>query len=116
MQDSNDLRLVFEKYNSNGDGKISSSDLGSMLQSLGHPASADEVESMMRAADLDGDGYISLEDFLSVTMEDTDPGACMEDLRSAFAIFDQDRNGLIYAEELHRFLGGNGGECFIGRL
>ncbi|RWR94123.1 putative calcium-binding protein CML25 [Cinnamomum micranthum f. kanehirae] len=105
IQDPNDLRMVFEKVDSDGDGKISSSELGSMLQSLGRQGSAEEVELMMRAVDLDGDGCISLGEFLSVTTRERDPGSCLEDLKGAFGVFDRDRNGLISAEELHRVLG-----------
>ncbi|XXG84169.1 hypothetical protein AAC387_Pa10g1745 [Persea americana] len=105
IQDPNDLRMVFEKFDSDGDGKISSSELRSMRQSRGAQGSAEEVELMMRAVDLDGEGSISLEEFSSVTTKERDPGSCLEDLRGAFGVFDRDRNGLISAEELHRVLG-----------
>ncbi|XXG54210.1 hypothetical protein AAC387_Pa03g2154 [Persea americana] len=104
IQDSNDLRLVFNKYDANGDGKISSSELGSMLKCLGHLGSTEEVEAMMSAADLDGDGFISLEEFMSVNTTETDSNKCLEDLRNAFTLYDRDKNGLISAEELHHVL------------
>ncbi|XP_058079572.1 polcalcin Cup a 4-like [Magnolia sinica] len=108
IQDSNDLRNVFDRYDTNGDGKISSSELESMLKCLGNPGSEEEVESMMRAADLDGDGYISLEEFISVNKMETDSAKCVEDLRNAFTVFDRDQNGLISPEELHHVLRGMG--------
>ncbi|KAJ8619554.1 hypothetical protein MRB53_028083 [Persea americana] len=114
IQDPDDLRSVFNKFDANGDGKISSSELESMLNCLGNLGSAQEAESMMQAADLDGDGYISLEEFLSVNTMDMDSGSCMEDLRSAFAVFDRDRNGLISAEELQHVLGAMGEKTSVG--
>ncbi|XP_058082253.1 polcalcin Cup a 4-like [Magnolia sinica] len=104
IQDSNDLRQVFDKYDANGDGKISSSELQAMLRCLGSPGTDEEVESMMQAADLNMDGYISLEEFISVNTMETDSAKCIEDLRNAFTVFDRDNNGLISAEELHGVL------------
>ncbi|XP_058077215.1 probable calcium-binding protein CML23 [Magnolia sinica] len=101
---SGDLRLVFDKYDSNGDGKISSAELESMLRSFGSSDPVEEAESMVRAADLDGDGYISLEEFLSVNVAEKDSSKCLEDLRNAFDLFDHDKNGLISAEELHHVM------------
>ncbi|RWR94683.1 putative calcium-binding protein CML25 [Cinnamomum micranthum f. kanehirae] len=114
IQDPDDLRSVFNKFDANGDGKISSSELESMLNCFGNLGSAQEAESMMQAADLDGDGYISLEEFLSVNTMEMDSGSCMEDLRSAFEVFDQDRNGLISAEELQHVLGAMGEKASLG--
>lgn len=59
---------------------------------------------MMSAADLDGDGFISLEEFMSVNTMEKDSSQCIEDLRNAFTLYDRDNNGLISAEELHHVL------------
>lgn len=86
-----------------------------MLSCLGNTlVSAEEAALMMTEADLDGDGYISLEEFLSVNTMGVDSVSCMEDLRSAFAVFDRDRNGLISAEELQHVLGAMGEKASLG--
>ncbi|XP_072960256.1 probable calcium-binding protein CML15 [Typha angustifolia] len=104
-QDSEEeMERVFNKFDSNGDGRISRSELSAIFESLGKPATEEEVERMMREADADGDGFISLEEFA-----DLNAGAAGEkDLRDAFSVFDLDRNGSISADELARVLRGLG--------
>ncbi|XP_068663741.1 probable calcium-binding protein CML10 [Aristolochia californica] len=104
VHNSDDLRHVFDKFDANGDGKISLSELDAMLRCLGCQGTPDEAEAMMQAADLDGDGFISLDEFISVNKSETDSVKCMEDLRNAFTVFDRDKNGVITAEELYHVL------------
>uniref|UniRef100_A0A7N0TGN9 EF-hand domain-containing protein n=1 Tax=Kalanchoe fedtschenkoi TaxID=63787 RepID=A0A7N0TGN9_KALFE len=62
-----ELRQVFERFDVNGDGKISSSELGAMITSLGQTATEEEIQRMIIEADKDGDGFISLEEFIRST-------------------------------------------------
>ncbi|XP_020571276.1 probable calcium-binding protein CML10 [Phalaenopsis equestris] len=103
-----ELERVFRKFDSNGDGKISSSELGAIFESLGHPASDEELAGMMNEVDADGDGFISLEEFVDLNTSEIDSTAALEDLRHAFSVFDLDRNGSISAEELARVMRGLG--------
>nr|QVG59416.1 polcalcin isoform 2 [Artemisia sieversiana] len=61
-QDLNDRERIFKRFDTNGDGKISSSELGDALKTLGSVTS-DEVFRMMAEIDTDGDGFISFEEF-----------------------------------------------------
>ncbi|RZS24592.1 hypothetical protein BHM03_00057677 [Ensete ventricosum] len=104
--DPGDLERVFNKFDANGDGKISSAELAAVVEILsGQPPSEEELGRMMREADVDGDGFISFAEFVDLN---TAPAALEEDLRLAFAVFDLDRSGSISADELAHILGGIG--------
>nr|XP_043635053.1 polcalcin Syr v 3-like [Erigeron canadensis] len=62
-EDQGDLERIFKKFDINGDGKISSSELGEALKMLGS-VSPEEVQRMMEEIDTDGDGYISYEEYI----------------------------------------------------
>ncbi|KAL9263120.1 Polcalcin Che a 3-like protein [Drosera capensis] len=61
-QDVADRERIFKRFDANGDGKISSTELGDALKSLGS-VTTDEVYKMMIEIDIDGDGFISFEEF-----------------------------------------------------
>ncbi|CAH1413453.1 unnamed protein product [Lactuca virosa] len=60
--DKAECERIFGKFDANGDGKISSAELGESLKTLGS-VSAEEVKTMMDELDTDGDGFISKEEF-----------------------------------------------------
>eukprot|EP00980_Cylindrotheca_fusiformis_P029998 scaffold24173_cov162-Cylindrotheca_fusiformis.AAC.5 len=55
---------VFKKYDSDGSGEICAAELGEMLESLDVDASAEEADALFRYLDSDGNGAISLDEFL----------------------------------------------------
>jgi len=61
-QDVSDRERIFKRFDANGDGKISSAELGEALKTLGS-VTGDEVKRMMEEIDTDGDGFISYDEF-----------------------------------------------------
>ncbi|KAK9271521.1 hypothetical protein L1049_001881 [Liquidambar formosana] len=53
---------IFKRFDANGDGQISASELADALKTLGS-VSTDEVKRMMAEIDTDGDGFISFKEF-----------------------------------------------------
>ncbi|KAL4348387.1 hypothetical protein GQ457_17G014480 [Hibiscus cannabinus] len=108
-----ELEQVFKKFDANGDGKISSSELGSIMGSLGQQLSDEELQKMVKEVDADGDGFIDFQEFVELNTKGVDSNEALENLKEAFSVYDLDGNGSISAEELHQVLQSLGDECSI---
>uniref|UniRef100_A0A6N2M275 EF-hand domain-containing protein n=1 Tax=Salix viminalis TaxID=40686 RepID=A0A6N2M275_SALVM len=106
-----ELEHVFKKFDVNGDGKISSAELGSIMANLGHQATEDELQTMITEFDADGDGFIDLQEFVALNTQGVDTNEIMENLKDAFSVYDVDGNGSISAEELHKVMASLGEPC-----
>ncbi|CAI5481916.1 unnamed protein product [Closterium sp. Yama58-4] len=118
-----ELAEVFELMDRDGDGRISCDELATLLRTTGEASGEEDTEAAVRAmmaqADVDGDGTIDFDEFVrvnAVAAADAAAAACdpenaeaaaavqQEELRSVFAFFDRDGDGVITAEELCRVL------------
>ncbi|CAN0913737.1 Polcalcin Aln g 4 [Linum grandiflorum] len=61
-QEQADRERIFKRFDLNGDGKISATELGDCLKTLGS-VTPEEVKRMMDEIDTDGDGFISYQEF-----------------------------------------------------
>ena len=83
-----------------GDGSITTKELGTVMRSLGQNPTEAELQDMVNEIDADGDGTIDFPEFLTMMarkMKDTDSE---EEIKEAFRVFDKDGNGFISAAEL----------------
>jgi calcium-binding protein CML len=102
-----ELTQAFGQFDVDGDGNITADELKRVLAALRVEVSEEEVSRMMRAADLDGNGTVDLDEFLAVNARAEHQLAGdveKELLHEAFRVFDEDANGYISAEELYRVL------------
>lgn len=113
IPDVHELQQVFNKFDANGDGKISASELGSILTSLGHAATEEELQKMVKEIDADGDGFVDFDEFVELNTKGVDSAEVMENLKDAFSVYDIDGNGSITAEELHQVLRSLGDDCTL---
>lgn len=60
------MNLLFRLFDIDDDGFISDTELRAMLERLGNEISDDDLSNMMKAADKDGDGQISYEEFVGM--------------------------------------------------
>jgi len=109
-----ELEQVFKKFDVNGDGKISSSELGSIMRSLGQSVTEEELQILIKEVDADGDGFIDLHEFITLNTIGVDSNEILCNLREAFSIYDADGNGNITAEELQMVMKSLGDDFSIG--
>ncbi|XP_016450675.1 putative calcium-binding protein CML25 [Nicotiana tabacum] len=108
-----ELEQVFNKFDINGDGKISSSELGCIMASLGNAVTEEESVNMIKEVDADGDGFIDLQEFIELNTKNIDSNDILENLKEAFSVFDVDKNGSISADELQNVMKSLGEECSL---
>ncbi|KAK7305712.1 hypothetical protein VNO77_43622 [Canavalia gladiata] len=104
-----EVRKIFNKFDKNGDGKISSTELKELMAALGSKTTSEEVRRMMAELDQNGDGYIDLKEFGDFHCA----GGDSRELREAFELYDLDKNGLISAKELHSVMRRLGEKCSL---
>lgn len=63
-----ELREAFKVFDKDQDGLISAAELRHVMISLGEKLTDEEVEQMIREADLDGDGQVNFDEFVRMMM------------------------------------------------
>nr|QVU02259.1 polcalcin-like protein [Quercus acutissima] len=113
-QSTEEVEKVFNRFDTNGDGKISVTELGAVFSSLGSSFSdEEELRRIMDELDSDHDGFISLTEFAAFCRSSSAEDGGASELRDAFKLYDQDQNGLISASELHLVLNRLGMNCSV---
>lgn len=102
VKEEEEMRIVFDKFDRNRDGKISEEEYKS---AVGFITTKAESGKEFKAADRNGDGFIDLEEFVKVQNTERRVGGDNDDIKSAFKVFDVDGNGKISPEELLEVLG-----------
>eukprot|EP00461_Guttulinopsis_vulgaris_P001510 UN01510 len=62
--EDDEIREAFRVFDKNGDGFISAAELRHVMTNLGEKLTQDEVDEMIREADLDNDGQIDWNEFV----------------------------------------------------
>ena len=88
----------------NSDGKLSREELIEGYRATLGDLAEEEVDKIMRIADIDGSGEIDYSEFVVATM-DKRKLLSNEKLEAAFNLFDKDNSGSISANEIKEVLG-----------
>jgi len=100
----NEFKEAFSLFDKDGDGCITTKELGTVMRSLGqHPTEA-ELADMVREIDVDGNGQIDFNEFLNMMVMKMKDVITEEEIREAFLLFDNDGNGFISAAELRHVM------------
>ncbi|XP_073291975.1 calcium-dependent protein kinase 8-like [Primulina huaijiensis] len=101
------IKEAFEMMDSGKKGKIHLGELRVGLQKLGHQIPDDDLQILMEAADVDGDGTLCYGEFVAVSVH-LRKMANDEHLHRAFSFFDRNKSGYIEIEELRDALSDDG--------
>ncbi|KAF5447782.1 hypothetical protein F2P56_033305 [Juglans regia] len=93
------LKEAFDMMDAGNRGKINLEELRLGLQKLGQQIADVDLQILMEAADLDGDGTLNYGEFVAVSVHLKKMGND-EHLHKAFAFFDRNQSGYIEIEEL----------------
>ncbi|KAG8853815.1 hypothetical protein FRB96_007955 [Tulasnella sp. 330] len=99
-----EFKEAFSLFDKDGDGTITTRELGTVMRSLGQNPTEAELQDMINEVDADGNGTIDFPEFLTMMarkMKDTDSE---EEIKEAFKVFDKDGNGYISAAELRHVM------------
>jgi len=99
-----EFKEAFALFDKDGDGTITTKELGTVMRSLGLNPTEAELQDMINEVDGDGNGTIDFAEFLVLMakrIKDTDSE---EELKEAFKVFDKDGNGYISAAELRHVM------------
>ncbi|XP_019407950.1 PREDICTED: calmodulin isoform X2 [Crocodylus porosus] len=85
-----EFKEAFSLFDKDGDGTITTKELGTVMRSLGQNPTEAELQDMINEVDADGNGTIDFPEFLTMMarkMKDTDSE---EEIREAFRVFDKE--------------------------
>ena len=106
---SAEMKKVFNKFDSNKDGKISPEEYKAILRAIGKEHMIKDVGKIFKVADLDGDGFIDFKEFVEV--HNKEGGVKTMDIQQAFQAFDSDEDGKISTMEVFELLKRLGEKC-----
>ncbi|XP_070193060.1 calmodulin-like [Littorina saxatilis] len=102
-----EFRDTFHMFDKNGDGMITTEELGQVMISLGQRPTHSELKAFIRAVDTDRSGTIDFDEFVDIFARKVtiDPEA---ELKQVFCAFDSNNDGFISPDELFNVLSGLG--------
>lgn len=100
-----EFREAFSLFDKNGDGSISSKELGIVMRSLGQNPTEAELYDMINEVDFDGNGTIDFDEFVTMMLRQMKTPQDEEiELRESFKVFDKNGDGYISAGELRQVM------------
>lgn len=90
-----EFKEVFGLFDKDGDGTISTKELGTVMRTLGQNPTDAEIEQMIKEVDVDNNGEIDFGEFCGLMVKKMKESEPEEELVEVFKIFDKDGNGRI---------------------
>jgi len=97
-EQEDEYRAAFALFDKDGGGTISTKELTSVMNSLGHNTTPEMIAEIIKEVDADGSGEIDFDEFVALMLDGKKSRE--EELKEAFEKFDADGNGVITLDEL----------------
>ena len=91
-------------FDKDKDGAITARELGNMMRSIGQNPTDEEVMAMIKEVDLNSDGKIELDEFMTLMARNSPDTQTEDEVINAFRVFDKEGNGLIATAELKHIM------------
>ncbi|XP_035715989.1 calmodulin-A-like [Folsomia candida] len=99
-----EFKESFGIFDKNGDGTISTKELGMVMRSMGKFPSAAELEQMINEVDGDGSGTIDFQEFLSMMKHNQGSRDEKMEVHESFRAIDKNGDGFITVGELRQVM------------
>lgn len=95
-----ELKRLFQSFDHNGDGNITTKELSNSLQNLGINVTDKDLLQMTDNVEIDDDGYLDIDGFGALCRDLMEEKHKEQDMKEAFGVFDLNGDGFITVEEL----------------
>lgn len=99
-----DFKEAFSAFDVDGDGTITTEELGVCFANLGSPATEDELQEMIAEVDEDGSGAIDFDEFLELMAKRAGGASEEDEQKSAYKMFDKENKGYFELKDIIRVM------------
>ena len=99
-EQKHEFKDVFSLFDKDGDGTVSTKELGVVMRALGQNPTDAEIAEMIKEVDQDGNGEVDFEEFCGLMIKKMNENEPDEELVEVFNIFDKNNDKKIDAEDL----------------
>merc|ERR1712131_138253 len=99
----NEFKAAFDLFDKDGDGTVTTKEIGAVLRKMGQDPTEDELRQMIHDVDSDGNGHIDFEEFKTMMgkrMKEAEDSE--EDMKTFFDLISSD--GFITSYELTKLM------------
>ena len=99
-QEMGEFHEAFSLFDKDGDGHITSKELGTVMLALGQHPTKDDLENIIAEVDVEGDGTVTFSEFLYLIAPRMNDCISKKDIEKSFMVLDEKSEGVISAQKL----------------